>query len=336
MKFIPNIFRRVEWLVLFSYAVIIIVEILILRNLSGSPEANAIRYFTLFYVIFLSIFVIRQQIVRPIKEMRAASIRFAEGNYEQRLPTYNNIELNELGRAFNQMAETIATSEQQRVELIGDVAHELRTPLNNIKITMEGLIDQVLEAEQSTFFNVQHEVSRLQRLVSQLEMLSRAESDQIILHKRSVDLTALVVEVTDRLAIQFEDKGVQLETAVSPHLPPVTADPDKLTQILINLLGNALQYTAAGDSVTLSTSLEKTAVSITVTDTGIGIVSEDMPRIFERFYRVDKSRTRSSGGNGVGLTIAKHLVLAHNGRIWAESEGVNRGTAVSFTLPLSN
>lgn len=336
MKFIPNILRRVEWLVLFSYAVIIIVEIIILRNLSGSPEANAIRYFTLIYVILLSIFVIRQQIVRPIKEMRAASVRFAEGAYDQRLPAYNNIELNELGQAFNQMAQTIATSEQRRVELIGDVAHELRTPLNNIKITMEGLIDQVLEADQTTFFDVQHEVSRLQRLVSQLEMLSRAESDQIILHKQSVDLNGLIAGVAARLHSQFEDKGVGLETAVSPNLPLIPADPDKLTQILTNLLGNALQYTATGDSVTLSTSLDKTAVIITVADTGIGLVADDLPRIFERFYRVDKSRARSSGGNGIGLTIAKHLVLAHNGRIWAESEGLGRGTAVSFTLPLSD
>lgn len=336
MKYIPRVLRRIEWLVLFSYVVIVIVEVIVLRSLSGSPEANAIRYFTLFYVILLSIVVIRRQVVKPIQEMRAASIRFADGDYDERLPTYNNIELNELGQAFNQMAETIATSEQRRVELIGDVAHELRTPLNNIKITMEGLIDQVLEADQTTFFNVQHEVSRLQRLVSQLEMLSRAESDQIILNKQPVNLSILILDVVDRLGIQFEDKDVGLETAVSPKLPIISADLDKLTQILVNLLGNALQYTPPGGIVVISANNDNMNVSIAITDTGVGIAYDDLTRIFERFYRVDKSRARSSGGNGIGLTIAKHLVLAHDGRVWASSPGIDQGTTITFTLPLND
>ena len=336
MKSLSTILRRIEWLVLLSYIAIIVVEIIVLRNLSGSPQANMVRYFSFFSVILLSLIVVRQQIVKPIQEMRATSLRIAEGNYHERLPNYNNIEINELAQSFNQMVQTIETSEQRRVELIGDVAHELRTPLNNIKITMEGLIDQVLEADQPTFFSVQHEVSRLQRLVSQLELLSRAESEQILLHKQPVHLNRLLLDVTTRLGIQFEDKGVLLETDVSPNLPTIAADPDQLTQILINLLGNALQYTTPGGQVTLSADHDKTQMIIAITDTGVGLASNDLTRIFERFYRVDKSRIRSSGGNGIGLTIAKHLVLAHNGRIWATSQGLRQGTTITFTLPFNN
>lgn len=328
--------RRIEWLILFSYTVIMVVEIVVLRNLSGSPEANLIRYITFFSVILLSLLLVRQQIVKPIQEMRKASLRMSEGNYQQKLPPYSNVELNELAQAFNYMMQTIEMSEQRRVALIGDVAHELRTPLNNIKITMEGVIDQVIAADQITFFAVQHEVSRLQRLVSQLELLSRAESEQIVLHKQKVDLPTLINDVVKRLAIQFEDKGVALETAVTPHLPPICADPDRITQILINLLGNALQYTPPKGTVTLTVQQENSQIVVSVADTGVGLAEADLTRIFERFYRVDKSRARESGGNGIGLTIVMHLVAAHNGRIWASSAGLNKGTTLTFTLPLQS
>ena len=336
MNAIPNPLRRVEWLILFSYVVIVIVEILVLRNLSGSPQANMIRYITFFSVILLSLLIVRQQVVKPIQEMQQASLRLSAGDYRQKLPTYANLELNELAQAFNQMMTTIETSEQRRVALIGDVAHELRTPLNNIKITMEGMIDEVVAAEPVTFFAVQHEVSRLQRLVSQLELLSRAESEQIVLQKQKVDLSVLINDVLRRLAIQFEDKGVHIETAVSPNLPPIFADPDRLTQILINLMGNALQYTPPQGTVTVLAQQENNRIVVSVADTGIGLAEADLTRIFERFYRADKSRARESGGNGIGLTIAKHLVMAHNGRIWASSAGLNQGTTLTFTLPLHN
>lgn len=328
-----NLFRRIEWLIVISYFLIVLVEIIVLRNLSGSPEANIIRYLTFFGVVLLSFVVVRQQIVRPIQEMRAASLQVAEGEYGNRLPTYNNIELNALAQTFNVMTATIEQSERRRVELIGDVAHELRTPLNNIKITLEGLIDEVISAESITFFDMQREISRLQRLISQLEILSRAESEQFALHKQLASLHTVLHNTVERLAIQFEDKGVTLEVDISTDFPPIPFDSDRITQVVINIIGNALQHTPRGGRVVVSAKYDANETTITVQDSGLGLAPDDLTRIFERFYRVDKSRQRSSGGNGIGLTIAKHLVQAHGGRIWANSLGRNQGTTVHFTLP---
>ncbi|MFZ1753983.1 MAG: ATP-binding protein [Caldilineaceae bacterium] len=332
-----NLFRRIEWLIVISYFLIVIVEIIVLRNLSGSPEANIVRYLTFFGVVLLSFVVVRQQIVKPIQEMRAASLQIAEGEYSNRLPIYNNLELNELAQAFNEMTATIEQSEQRRVELIGDVAHELRTPLNNIKITLEGLIDEVISADSTTFFDMQREISRLQRLISQLEILSRAESDQIVLHKQSAPLDALLHSLTGRLAIQFEDKGVALEVDISADFPLIPIDSDRITQVVTNIVGNALQYTPPGGRVVVSATYNASHATIAVKDTGAGLNGSDLTRIFERFYRVDKSRQRGSGsgGNGIGLTIAKHLVQAHGGNIWANSSGYDQGTTIAFTLPRS-
>ncbi len=330
-----NFFRRIEWLIVMSYFLIVIVEIIVLRNISGSPEANVIRYLTFFGVVLLSFVVVRQQIVKPIQEMRAASLQVAEGEYGNRLPSYNNIELNALAQTFNVMTATIEQSEQRRVELIGDVAHELRTPLNNIKITLEGLIDEVISAESTTFFDMQREISRLQRLISQLEILSRAESDQFTLQKQLASLETLLHTIVERLAIQFEDKGVTLAVEISADLPLIRFDRDRITQVVINIVGNALQHTPEGGRVVVSAEYAANEATITVQDSGIGLAPADLTRIFERFYRVDKSRQRSSGGNGIGLTIAKHLVQAHGGRIWATSLGPSQGTTIRFTLPQS-
>lgn len=334
MKTLLTLHRRVAWLHLFSYLIIVVVEIIVLRNLSGTMEAMVIRYVTFFGVVIGTFWWVRQRIIIPIEAMKEASLRIANGDYHKRLPTYASVELNELAQAFNQMVTTIESVEQQRVELIGDVAHELRTPLSNIRITMEGLMDEVLPAEPATFAGIQDEVGRLQRLVYQLEALSRAESGQLPLHKQPLSYARFVETICSRLQIQFEDKGVDLTLDIPDTLPPVQADPDLMTQVLTNLLGNALQYTPAQGRVTLSAAVYNDELVTRIQDTGIGIPAADLPRIFERFYRVDKSRARSSGGNGIGLTIAKHLIYAHNGHIRAESHGANQGTTVIFTLPL--
>ncbi|MCC6168520.1 MAG: HAMP domain-containing protein [Caldilineaceae bacterium] len=334
MRGLLTFYRRIEWLHLFSYVVIILVELLILRSIGGTPEANVIRYVVFVGVVLGSLLLIRQQIIQPIQAMKQASLYIAAGNYHERLPHYSNIELNELAQAFNQMAATIAATEQRRVELIGNVAHELRTPLTNIRATMEGLVDGVLQPDQGAFLGVQHEVSRLQRLVFQLEELSLAESGQVTLRKRRVDLRPLVRDVGGRLAPQYDDKGVQLGYDLAPDLPMLEVDPDRITQVLINLLGNALQATPAGGQVHIRVAHEGSDVTVRIRDTGIGIPPEELTRIFERFYRVDKSRARSSGGNGIGLTIARHFALAHGGRLWAESQGLGHGATFVLALPL--
>lgn len=299
-------------------------EILVIAALAASLAA-----------LITSSFVARR-IVGPIQAMMKASQRIAAGDYHERVQVPSEDELGALARAFNQMAETLEQTEERRLALIGDVAHELRTPLSNIKGVMEGLVDGVLPAEPAAFLGVQREVARLQRLVHDLEELSRAEARQIPLDPRPVAPASLIRAAADRLRLQFEDKEVSLHLDLPTDLPQVCADPGRITQVLLNLLGNALQYTPSGGRVTVRASHAGREVVIAVQDTGIGIPPEHLPHIFERFYRVDKSRSRAGGGSGIGLTIAKHLVEAHGGRIWASSPGPGQGSTFTFTLPLAS
>lgn len=334
MKFLLSVHRRIEWLYLLPYIIIIFAEILILWQMSGTSQANVLRYIVLFVVVSISVSLVRTGIIKPIKQMKQASLYIVESHYHNRLPMYNSIELDELAQTFNQMASHLEDIETQRVTLIANVAHELRTPLNNIRITMEGLIDEIVVADTETFLDIQREVSRLQRLVYQLEKLSQAESGQILINKQAVNYCDLVQTICDRLNVQYESKGVNLLYNRPSRLPSINLDSDHITQVLINLLGNALQYTPTGGEVTIETYLDDNQVFTCIQDTGIGISLTELPRIFERFYRADKSRARHSGGNGIGLTIARHLVLAHNGIIRVESSGLGCGSTVIFALPL--
>jgi two-component system sensor histidine kinase BaeS len=288
--------------------------------------------------LLLSVFVSRR-VVLPVQEMQAASQRIADGHYEERVALPGDAgreNLDELGRlalSFNQMASRLEQTEALRLELIGNVAHELRTPLASIKGYMEGLIDGVLPAEAATFQQVYREADRLQRLVHDLQELSRVEAGAYELNLRPTAPEGLVDGVVARLGHQFEEKGVALEIDVHPDLPPVRADEDRIGQVLLNLVGNALQYTPSGGQVFLSARREGDRVRFSVEDNGVGIPPEHLPHVFERFYRVDKSRSRAGGGSGIGLTIARHLVEAHGGQIQAASNGPGMGSTFSVTLP---
>ena len=290
--------------------------------------------------LVLSLFISRR-VVLPVQEMMAASQRIADGHYDERVGVPGGArgeELDELGRlaqCFNQMAASLQQTDTMRLELIGNVAHELRTPLSSIQGYMEGLIDGVLPAEAETFQQVHREADRLQQVVHDLQELSRVEAGALELKLQPTSVSRLVEVATARLGRQFEDKGVVLETDVSPDLPPVEADEGRIGQVLLNLVGNALQYTPAGGQVCIRARRHDRAVLLSVQDTGIGIAPEHLPHVFERFYRVDKSRSRAGGGSGIGLTIARHLVEAHGGQIRAASEGLGRGSAFSFTLPVA-
>ena len=284
--------------------------------------------------VLISSFVTRR-IVIPVQQMKEASRRIADGRYDERVQVIGEDELADLAHSFNQMAHTLAQTEERRRQLIGDVAHELRTPLSSIKSVMEGLQDGVLPAEPATFLDVQHEVSRLQRLVYDLEELSQAEAGQIPLEREAVNPAAFIQAAAERLRWQFEDKGVALRLDLVDALPSVQVDVARMTQVLLNLLGNALQYTPSGGRVAVSAWTNANKVIITVQDTGIGIAAEPLRHIFERFYRVDKSRSRAGGGSGIGLTISKHLVEMHGGRLIAASPGPNQGSAFTIMLPIA-
>ena len=285
--------------------------------------------------------LISRRVVLPVQEMMTASQRIADGHYDERVGVPGNAdrdELDELARlalSFNQMAARLEQTEARRLELIGNVAHELRTPLSSIKGYMEGLIDGVLPAGAATFQQVYREADRLQRLVYDLQELSQVEAGAFDLNLQPTSVMDLVKAVMARLGRQFEDKGVALEIDVPSNLPPVQVDGDRIGQVLLNLVGNALQYTPAGGEVCLRARREGGMVRLAVEDSGIGIAPEHLPRVFERFYRVDRSRSRVGGGSGIGLTIARHLVEAHAGQIGVTSDGLDQGSTFSLTLPIA-
>lgn len=293
----------------------------------------------LIIAIFASFFI-SQQVVGPVQRMMMVSRRIADGEYNVRLDVSGNIradqldELDQLALSFNQMADKLEKTEAMRRQLIGDVAHELRTPLTAIKGYMEGLVDGVLPASAETYQQVHSEADRLQRLVDDLGELSRVESGAFHLELQMVPVPDLVEAIAGRLGRQFEEKGIQLATRLDSGIAEVFADKDRVLQVLTNLVGNALQYTPEGGKVTVSAARSKSEILFSVVDTGIGIAPDHLPFIFNRFYRVDKSRARQSGGSGIGLTIAQALVKAHSGRIWVESAGEGKGSAFYFTLPV--
>jgi signal transduction histidine kinase len=277
--------------------------------------------------------LVSSRIVSRVRQMLAASRRIAAGHYVERVPDAGHDELAALAVAFNTMAAELEAVERRRVALIGDVAHELRTPLATIEGYTEGVLDGVVAPSEETWALIHDEVGRLKRLVADLQELSRAEAKQLVLHPTVVSPTELIERGRIRLASQYAEKGVELVVAAAADLPSITVDADRILQVLVNLLGNALRATPTGGQVRVQAHADLDAVVVEVTDTGIGIAPEHLPHLFERFYRVDKARSRALGGHGVGLTISKAFVEAHGGRIWAASDGPGKGASITFTLP---
>ncbi len=304
-------------------------------------EALGLATLAAFTAATLVSVLVSRRVVAPVRQMMVASQSIADGHYSERVEVPGNVsrgeldELAQLAVSFNQMATKLEQTESMRRQLIGDVAHELRTPLATIKGSMEGLMDGVISADAASFQRIHHEADRLQKLVYDLQELSQVEAGAVELERKPLDVHGLVTATIDRLRLQFVEKGVALESDLPPKLPRFEGDEDRLIQVLLNLLGNALQYTPSGGKVTVSARVHGDNVLISVTDTGIGIPPEHLPHIFSRFYRVDKSRSRAGGGSGIGLTIAKHLVEAHGGRIRAESAGSGQGSTFTITLPVS-
>ncbi len=287
-------------------------------------------------------FLLSRRLMAPVKSMMQASQRIAEGDYSKRVPTSSGLsasnqdELDQLAHSFNRMAEKLEQIELMRRQLIADVSHELRTPLTAIKGSMEGLIDGVLPADHSTYQSVYREADRLQRLVEDLQELSRVESGGIELTLKPVNLRVLIKNAMQRMLPAFNEKKVKLESDIQEKLPRVKADEDRLLQVIINLLSNALQFTPKKGSVKVTAAKIKNDLVVSIADNGIGIKPQDMEHIFERFYRADKSRSRQEGGgSGIGLTIAQSLVRAHGGRIWVESKGEDKGSNFYFSLPIN-
>jgi hypothetical protein len=273
------------------------------------------------------------KIVQRLIEMEQITQKFAAGKLNARLPKSEIPELNRLGVSFNSMAASLEGVEARRRELIGDMTHELRTPLTVVRGYLEELADGEIEPSAEIYHQLAKETKRLERLVNDLQELSKAEAGYLPINIQSVNLRPLLESLVQRFTDQLLEDGPVLQLDCPPNLPSVLADIDRTEQVLVNLVGNAMRYTARG-SITIRVWTQAHKLWIAVIDTGMGIAPEDLPHVFERFWRADKSRNRHSGGTGIGLTISRRLIELQGGQIEVESEqGV--GSTFRFFLPLA-
>lgn len=270
--------------------------------------------------------------LRTIGELILAARQLADGHLDKRVNVQANDEISELARSFNAMADNLERVEGLRRTMVSDIAHELRTPLSNIQGYMEGLRDGVIPARPELFESLYQESMLLTRLVGDLQVLALADAGQLSLHRTSSSLAALVKNVV--LGLREANPG-QATITIKPmeHLPRVYIDPDRIKQVLGNLLNNALAHTPSHGRISVEAGVTTTHVIVKVSDTGEGIDPDHLPYVFERFYRADASRTRVTGGTGIGLAIVKQLVHAHGGTVEVESR-LGTGSSFTFTLPI--
>jgi len=280
----------------------------------------------------LLILGLSRQILAPVEALTAAARHMEAGDLSQRVDISSNDELGDLARAFNRMADSLARAEASRRNMIADVAHELRTPLTSIRGYLEAVRDGILEPSPEVIGTLREETLLLANLVDDLQDLSLAESGQLTLHRQPVALADVVDRAVEAMRARAEVEQLQIECRLPEELPLVDIDPRRIGQVVRNLLSNALTYTPSGGRITVAAREIGEGIEVVVEDTGTGIPPEDLPHIFERFYRADHSRSRATGGAGLGLSIARQFVEVHGGRIQVSSEQ-GQGARFTFTLP---
>ncbi len=273
-----------------------------------------------------------RQIVRPLDKVASAARRVAGGDFNQRVEISGSSEIAELGQSFNTMAATLSHDRETRQKMAADIAHELRTPLSILQGNVEAMLDGVMQTDRKNLESLHQETAHLTRLVEDLRILSLAEAGQLSFQPVSTDMRKLAGQITETFRTRFSQKNIRFSLETPDDLPPALADPDRTAQVLRNLLNNALQYTPEGGQVTVKLTPEQESITISARDSGSGIPAEHLSRIFDRFYRVDRSRRRSTGGSGLGLAIVKQLTEAQGGRVWAESEP-DQGSSFFVRLP---
>jgi signal transduction histidine kinase len=285
-------------------------------------------------IALLLTFILSRRILAPVKALTHAARRLGKGDFSQRVHFRDKGEVGELAQSFNSMADDLEHAEQLRQNMVADVAHELRTPLSNLSGYLEAIRDGVMKPDASTIRSLEEEATLLSRLVDDLQELSLAEAGELKLDCQVEDIAELIKQTVTAVRAQAMAKGVSVSIDLPDKLPTANIDSHRISQVLRNLLENAVVHTSQGDTITVTSWQQDNLVKVSVADTGEGIPAEDLPNIFERFYRVDKSRTRATGGTGLGLTIAKRLVEAHGGKIEVESE-LRQGSTFTFALPIA-
>lgn len=276
-----------------------------------------------------------RRLAAPLSELATTARQFGGRKFDLRADVKGTEEVRDVARAFNQMANNLQESEQLRNNLIADVAHELRTPLTVMESNLRALIDGVHTLSEREVFTLYNQTRQLSRLVNDLHELSLADAHELPLYKTPVDLVALVEDVIDIFGAvaEAEEIAVDVNLPTSPLI--VKMDTGRIKQVLQNLLVNALRHTPEGGTITLDLRCDNETAILIIRDTGEGIPAHDIEHIFERFYRADRSRDRTSGGAGLGLAIGKAIIEGHNGEISVQSSTqLPSGTAFTIQLPL--
>lgn len=271
-------------------------------------------------------------ITRPLRQLSRAAEKIRQGELKQEVPVETQDEVGQLAAVFNQMSAELAVNENNRQELLANIAHELKTPLAILQGHLESMLDGVEQPEPEKLFSMQEEVMRLTRLVGDLRDLSLAQVHQLELHLQPMDLGEKTERAAEMLEPLLEEKNLHFVKELAPDLPLRQLDPDRLNQILYNLITNAIRYTTPGTAILLKTEAAGENVRLLIADEGPGIAPEDLPHVFEQFYRGDKSRNRALGGSGIGLSLAKSFVEAQGGSIRAENRK-NGGAAFIVEFP---
>lgn len=281
---------------------------------------------------FISGLILTRRVLAPLSQMTDVSQKIASGDYTARIHISSGDEVGQLATAFNRMADSLERMEQLRKSMVIDIAHEIRTPLTNMRGYLEGLRDGVVAPSKNNFKSLHEETLRLANLVEDLLELARADASKGTLHRKGLNLRELALRVVEVFQRQLAAKGITAHVDLSDVSDQIYADPEKLLQIFRNLFQNAWQYTPSGGNVRVFGERTAGRIKVIFANTGEGISEKDLPFIFERFYRGEKSRSREHGGAGIGLAIVKELVEAHGGDVGAESTPSE--TRVWFTLPV--
>lgn len=277
-----------------------------------------------------------RSLTEPLNRLAAAARDIGARNFSRRVTASGTDEVVAVAHAFNEMATELEKSATLRRNLVADVAHELRTPLSVLQGNLRALLDDLYPLDKAEVAKLYTQTRLLNRLVNDLHELAQADAGQLSLNRQPVDLNPLVVETVATYEPSAEEDGVQIETVLAAGLPLLPADPGRLTQILHNLIANALRHTPAGGKIRVQTEALAAMIRLTVQDTGEGIAAEHLPYVFERFYRTDPARARERGNAGLGLAIVRALVEAHGGQVQVSSPGLGQGTTFTLELPLTN
>lgn len=281
-------------------------------------------------------YALARSITVPLRKLSHAAEQLEQGNLGQTVMVESNDEVGHLAVIFNRMSQTLATNTKLRRELLANIAHELKTPLAVIQGHLEGMIDEVIEPSKEQLISLFEEAVRLNRLIKDLRDLSLAEVRQLALEKRPTNINQLVMRTMHMLKPLADEKEIQVASRLADNLPEISVDSDRVSQVFYNILVNAIRYSPSRGSIEISTAIvmdQAKYVQISFQDHGSGISPDDLPHVFDHFYRADKSRDRKSGGSGIGLAIVKQLVENHGGHVNVESI-LGKGSIFHVKLPI--